>query len=137
MESVFSYILGLGAAVMMPVIFTILGACIGIKFGKALRSGLLIGVGFVGLSVVTALLTSSLSGPLKQMAEIYGLELGIFDMGWPAAARPLELLALRLHRRGRLFRDAEHLVGLFRRHHLLRHHPVRRGPDHEEIPGLL
>lgn len=86
MESVFSYILGLGAAVMMPVIFTILGACIGIKFGKALRSGLLIGVGFVGLSVVTALLTSSLSGPLKQMAEIYGLELGIFDMGWPAAA---------------------------------------------------
>ena len=86
MEQVFSYIIGLGAAVMMPILFTILGVCIGIKFGKALKSGLLVGVGFVGLSVVTALLTSSLGAPLKTMTEIYNLQLGIFDMGWPAAA---------------------------------------------------
>ena len=86
MEQVFSYIIGLGAAVMMPVLFTILGLCIGIKFGKALKSGLLVGVGFVGLSVVTALLTSSMGAPLKTMTEIYHLDLGIFDMGWPAAA---------------------------------------------------
>ncbi|MFA6592384.1 MAG: PTS transporter subunit IIC [Bacteroidales bacterium] len=86
MEQFFSYIIGLGAAVMMPILFTILGVCIGIKFGKALKSGLLVGVGFVGLSVITALLTSSLGGPLKTMTEIYNLELGIFDMGWPAAA---------------------------------------------------
>ena len=71
---------------MMPVIFTALGVCIGIKFGKALKSGLLVGVGFVGLSVVTALLTDSLGDPLKKMTEIYGLSLGVFDMGWPAAA---------------------------------------------------
>ena len=31
MEQVFSYIIGLGAAVMMPIIFTILGICIGIN----------------------------------------------------------------------------------------------------------
>ena len=31
MEEVFKYIIGLGAAVMMPIIFTILGVCIGIK----------------------------------------------------------------------------------------------------------
>ncbi len=86
MESVFSYIIGLGAAVMMPIIFTVLGVSIGIKFGKALKSGLLVGVGFIGLSVITGLLTSSLGEPLKQMTEIYGLKLGIFDMGWPAAA---------------------------------------------------
>ena len=86
MEQVFSYIIGLGAAVMMPVIFTILGLCIGIKLGKALKSGLLVGVGFVGLSVVTALLTSSMGAPLKTFTEIYDLDLGIFDMGWPAAA---------------------------------------------------
>lgn len=86
MEQFFSYIIGLGAAVMMPIIFTILGICIGIKLSKALKSGLLVGVGFVGLSVVTALLTSSLGEPLKKVTEIYGLSLGIFDMGWPAAA---------------------------------------------------
>ena len=47
MEEVFKYIIGLGAAVMMPIIFTILGVCIGIKLPKALKSGLLVGVGFV------------------------------------------------------------------------------------------
>ena len=46
MEQVFGYIIGLGAAVMMPIIFTVLGLCIGIKLGKALKSGLLVGVGF-------------------------------------------------------------------------------------------
>ena len=30
MEEVFKYIIGLGAAVMMPIIFTILGVCIGV-----------------------------------------------------------------------------------------------------------
>ena len=86
MEAIFSYIIGLGAAVMMPIIFTILGVCIGIKFSKALKSGLLVGVGFVGLSVVTGLLTSSLGPALSNVVEIYGLQLKVFDMGWPAAA---------------------------------------------------
>ncbi|MFG6425651.1 PTS galactitol transporter subunit IIC [Lepagella muris] len=86
MESVFSYIIGLGAAVMMPVIFTILGLCIGIKFGDALKSGLKVGVGFVGLSIVTALLTSALGPALNSVVGLYDLQLKVFDMGWPAAA---------------------------------------------------
>lgn len=86
MEAVFKYIIGLGAAVMMPIIFTILGVCIGIKFGNALKSGLKVGVGFVGLSIVTALLTSSLGPALDSVVGIYDLQLHVFDMGWPAAA---------------------------------------------------
>lgn len=86
MEDIFSYIIGLGAAVMMPVIFTILGLCIGIKFGEALKSGLKVGVGFVGLSIVTALLTSALGPALNSVVELYDLQLKVFDMGWPAAA---------------------------------------------------
>lgn len=86
MGNVFAYIIGLGAAVMMPVIFTILGMCIGLKFGKALRSGLLVGVGFVGLSVITGLLTSSLGPVLGEVVDKYDLQLKVFDMGWPAAA---------------------------------------------------
>ena len=39
MGNVFSYIIGLGAAVMMPVIFTVLGVCVGVRFSKALKSG--------------------------------------------------------------------------------------------------
>lgn len=86
MESVFKYIIDLGAAVMMPVIFTVLGCLIGIKFSKALKSGLLVGVGFVGLGVVTALLTNNLGPALKGMTELYHLDLPFFDLGWPAAA---------------------------------------------------
>lgn len=86
MEEVFKYIIGLGAAVMMPAIFTVLGVCIGIRFGNALKSGLKVGVGFIGLSIVTALLTSALGPALNEVVEIYDLQLKVFDMGWPAAA---------------------------------------------------
>ena len=147
MEQVFSYIIGLGAAVMMPIIFTILGVCIGIKFSKALKSGLLVGVGFVGLSVITSLLTSTLGPALSRVVEIYDLQLKVFDMGWPAAAsvayntsvgafiipvclgvnknsqhRPLELLALRIHRCDCILCIRQYLVGILRCSNLLHHH---------------
>lgn len=77
MEQVFAYILSLGAAVMMPVIFTVLGVCIGIRLGDALKSGLKVGVGFVGLSIVTALLTSALGPVLNSVVDIYDLKLGV------------------------------------------------------------
>lgn len=83
---IFSYIIQLGASVMMPILFTIIGVCIGMKFGKALKSGLFVGVGFVGLGVVTALLTTNFDAPLKGISDIYHLSLKVFDMGWPAAA---------------------------------------------------
>ena len=86
MDNWFSYIISLGAAVMMPIIFTLLGLLLRIKPGKALLSGLYVGVGFVGLSVVTGLLTSALGPALETVVNVYGLQLGIFDMGWPAAA---------------------------------------------------
>ena len=86
MEQVFSYIISLGASVMMPIIFTVIGLCIGMKFGKALKSGLFVGVGFVGGCVVTALLSTNFNDPLKAISDLYHLQLNVFDMGWPAAA---------------------------------------------------
>ena len=86
MEQVFSYIISLGASVMMPILFTIIGLCIGMKFGKSLKSGLYVGVGFVGLGIVTALLTTNFNTPLDAISKIFDLDLKVFDMGWPAAA---------------------------------------------------
>ena len=71
---------------MMPILFTIIGLCIGMKFGKSLKSGLYVGVGFVGLGIVTALLTNNFGSPLSEISRLYDLQLGVFDMGWPAAA---------------------------------------------------
>ena len=41
MKEAFTYVIGLGAAVMLPVISTVLGLLIGIKFPKALKPDLL------------------------------------------------------------------------------------------------
>ncbi len=83
---VFEYIIQLGAAVMMPIIFTILGVCLLIKPSKAFHSGLFVGVGFVGLGIITALLTDTLTPHLDSIVTNFGLQLTVFDMGWPAAA---------------------------------------------------
>ena len=97
MEQVFSYIISLGASVMMPILFTIIGLCIGMKFGKSLKSGLYVGVGFVGLGIVTALLTNNFGSPLSEISRLYDLQLGVFDMGWPAAAAVAYNTAVRSH----------------------------------------
>ncbi len=86
MEQVFSYINQMGAPVMMPILFTIIGLSIGLKFGKSLKSGLYVGVGFVGLGVITGLLTTHYPVPVNKFSEVFGLQLSVFDMGWPAAA---------------------------------------------------
>lgn len=84
--NVFKYLIEFGAPVMMPVIFTILGVLLGNSFKKSLHSGLLVGVGFIGLSIITALLTSAMGPALRIVVQDYGLELEVFDMGWPASA---------------------------------------------------
>ena len=49
---ILNYIVDLGPQVMMPIIITIFGLILGAKFGKALRAGLTVGVGFIGLNLV-------------------------------------------------------------------------------------
>ena len=122
MEQVFSYIISLGASVMMPILFTIIGLCIGMKFGKALKSGLYVGVGFVGLGIVTALLTNNFGNPLSEISRLYDLQ--AYHQVYPNGEyRPVELLALRLYRGCGLLRDgSEPDMGLFRRNRVLCYH---------------
>lgn len=84
--AVLDYIVGLGASVMMPIIFTIIGTFIGLGFGKSLKAGLCVGVGFVGLSVITKLLIDNLGPVVNAMVNLYGLSTNVLDIGWPAAA---------------------------------------------------
>ena len=83
---VFSYINSLGASVMMPIILTIIGVVLGAKFGKALRGGLTVGIGFIGLNLVTGLMGENLAPAVQQMAQRFGLALSTVDIGWPAAS---------------------------------------------------
>ena len=83
---ILNYIVDLGPQVMMPIIITIFGLILGAKFGKALRAGLTVGVGFIGLNLVIGLLGGSLGPAAQEMVTRLGLNLTVIDVGWPAAA---------------------------------------------------
>jgi len=80
------FILGLGPSVMLPIIIFIVALIFGVKVSKAIRSGLTIGIGFVGIGLVVGLLVDNLAPAAQQMVERFGIELTTIDMGWPAAA---------------------------------------------------
>lgn len=80
------YILGLGPAVMLPLAITIISMAFGLTFSKSFRSGITIGVGFVGINLVIGLLVSNLGPAAQAMVTRFGLQLDIIDGGWPAAA---------------------------------------------------
>ncbi|QTM98190.1 PTS galactitol transporter subunit IIC [Sediminibacillus dalangtanensis] len=78
--------LDLGATVILPVAIFILGLVFGQKPGKAFRSGLTIGVAFVGIFLVVDLLVNNLGPAAQGMVERLGVELNVIDVGWPATS---------------------------------------------------
>lgn len=84
--SIFAYIQGLGASVVMPIIIAIMGMILGAGIGKSIRAGLTVGIGFIGLNLVIGAMSSNLGPAVVRMVEIYGLKLSVIDVGWPAAA---------------------------------------------------
>lgn len=84
---VFQFISDMGATVMMPVIICIMGCVLRAGFGKSLRAGLTVGIGFIGLNLVTGLMGDNLAPAVSAMAERFGLSLSVIDVGWPAAAQ--------------------------------------------------
>lgn len=80
---VINYIIDMGASVMLPIIIAILAIIIGIKPGRAVRSGLMIGVGFVGLGLIVDMMNDNMGPAAKAMAERLGVSLSIVEMGWP------------------------------------------------------
>lgn len=80
---VINYIIDMGASVMLPIIIAILSIIIGVKVGKAVRSGLMIGVGFVGMSLIVDMMNANMGPAAKAMAERLGVSLSIVEVGWP------------------------------------------------------
>lgn len=78
--------LDLGATVILPVAIFLLGLLFGQKPGKAFRSGLTIGVAFVGIFLVVDLLVKNLGPAAQGMVERLGVELSVIDVGWPATS---------------------------------------------------
>lgn len=82
----FQALLSAGAYVLLPVIITIVGLVLGMRITKAFRSGLTVGIGFVGIKLVIDMLAANIGPASKAMVENFGLQLDIIDVGWGAIA---------------------------------------------------
>ncbi len=86
MEAISAYLNDLGAAVALPILITIFALLLGQSFGRSLRSGILIGVGFVGINLVIGLMFAQVSPVATAMAERFDVNLDVIDVGWPSSA---------------------------------------------------
>jgi PTS system galactitol-specific IIC component len=76
----------MGPTVMLPIIIFVLGLILGIKPGRALRSGVTIGIAFVGINLVIGLMWGALAGISEAIVTKTGVQLTAVDVGWPTAA---------------------------------------------------
>lgn len=83
---VVKYILNLGPTVMLPLAIAIIGIGFGQSINKAFKSGITIGIGFVGIDLVIGLLVDNLGPAAQAMVDRFGLNLTVIDGGWPSAA---------------------------------------------------
>ena len=80
------YFVDMGASVMLPIVIFIVALCLGQKPGKALKSGISIGIGFVGIGLVINLMLESLAPAASAMAENFGIKMSVIDIGWPGSS---------------------------------------------------
>ena len=77
------YFVNLGPAVMLPIVIFIVGMVLGQSAGKALRSGISIGIGFIGIGLVISLMLDNLAPAAQAMSANFGISMNLIDVGWP------------------------------------------------------
>ena len=86
LAAISKFLTDLGPTVALPIIITILGVILGLKFSRAIRAGVTIGVGFIGINLVIGLLGGQVGPAAQAMATNFGVRLSIVDVGWPSSA---------------------------------------------------
>lgn len=76
-------ILDIGAVVMLPIVMLILCLILRMPFGKSLNAGLMIGIGFSGLSLVIGALMTTVDPAIKYYQHM-GKGFTTVDVGWAA-----------------------------------------------------
>lgn len=78
----FKYIIDLGVSVMMPIIITILGVVFGRKLTVSFKAGLTVGIGFIGINVMSGVMMNAITPVTKALVERYNFSLTATDIGW-------------------------------------------------------
>ncbi|EKR2782050.1 PTS galactitol transporter subunit IIC [Salmonella enterica] len=84
--TVVQYVLGFGPTVLLPLVLFFLALFFKVKPAKALRSSLIVGIGFVGIYAIFDILTSNIGPAAQAMVERTGISLPVVDLGWPPLA---------------------------------------------------
>ncbi|EDZ3770958.1 PTS galactitol transporter subunit IIC [Salmonella enterica] len=84
--TVVQYVLGFGPTVLLPLVLFFLALVFKVKPAKALRSSLIVGIGFVGIYAIFDILTSNVGPAAQAMVERTGISLPVVDLGWPPLA---------------------------------------------------
>lgn len=69
-HTVMNEISQLGISSMLPIVVVLLSLILKISFGKALKSGLLIGAGFVGINLIVNMMNTGLGKPLQKCPNV-------------------------------------------------------------------
>ena len=85
-KAVFDFISGLGNYVMIPLMITLVGLIVRLKFSKALKAGMTVGIGLIGMDMILNLLWTYISPVANVFVEKANLNLETVDIGWSAAA---------------------------------------------------
>lgn len=86
LQQVFTYISGLGNYVLIPIMITLIGLVVGLKPLRALKSGITVGIGLIGLDLVLGLIWNNIGPVATLLVEMFGLNLTTIDTGWATAA---------------------------------------------------
>ncbi|WAA12694.1 PTS galactitol transporter subunit IIC [Fervidibacillus halotolerans] len=85
-QSIFQFILDMGASVFVPLILLIMGLIVRMKFKDAFVSALTLGVAFVGMNLVVGFMMDSIGPAAQQFVENTGIQLNAIDGGWTSMA---------------------------------------------------
>ncbi|EAA2974036.1 PTS galactitol transporter subunit IIC [Escherichia coli] len=83
LKNLMETITGMGATAILPLVIFILGLVFRMKPGAAIKSGITVGIGFIGLGLVVGLLNSSLQPAIEYYSKV-GSGFTVADIGWPA-----------------------------------------------------
>lgn len=84
--SIIQALLDMGAVVVLPIIIFILGLIFRLRAKDAFKSGLTIGIGFIGINLVIGMMVSNLGAATQKISENFNLNLTTMDVGWPVEA---------------------------------------------------
>ncbi len=84
--NIINFVMDAGSSVFMPLIILAVGLIFGLDFKRALKSGVVVGFGFIGIGLVIDLLFGGLDVVIGQLVELYHFPLTSIDVGWPIGA---------------------------------------------------